>query len=232
MTTVLVTGASRGLGIEFVRQYSTAGADVIACCRKPDDAKELQALVDGSGGSIRSMRHDATDFDGIGTLADDLKGEKIDILINNAGIGGPRGEGADAQNFKGWNEVFETNVYGPLKTSLALQDHVAASDEKKIVTISSGLGSIGAARGGGGGYAYNISKAAVNRAMKQLSLELAPKGIIVAALAPGWVRTDMGGPNAMYSPEESISGMRKVIEGLTAETSGAFINHTGETVPW
>ena len=232
MTTVMITGASRGLGFEFVRQYSEVGAHVIALCRDPDGAEALQAIATADESRMAIHRLDVCDFNCIDELAAELASEKIDILINNAGIGGPRGQVADALNFDGWNEVFATNVYAPIKISLAFADHVAASDEKKIVTVSSGLGSIGGNRGGGGGYAYNASKAAVNRSIKQLSIDLHPRNIIIAALAPGWVRTDMGGSSAMYSPEESIAGMRKVIDGLTPETSGSFINHKGESVPW
>lgn len=232
MTTVLVTGASRGLGLEFVKQYGEAGADVIACCRDPESAEALQGLAKAHDGRTAIHQLDVRDADRVDALAAELAGRNIDILINNAGIGGPRGQtGADI-SFDGWADVFETNVFAPIKISLALADHVAASDEKKIVTVSSGLGSIAGSMGGGSGLAYSTSKAAVNRAMKQLSVDLKSKGIIVAALAPGWVRTDMGGSSAMYSPEQSISGMRKVIAGLTADTSGSFINHLGETVAW
>lgn len=233
MTTVLVTGANRGLGIEFVKQYSNSGAHVIACCRAPDTAEELSGIQETAGDRLSVHRLDVRDFAQADALSAELAAQKIDILINNAGIGAPRRADGAVENFEGWNELFETNVYAPIKISHAFANQVAASEQKKIVTISSGLGSIERSMGGGGGgFAYNASKAAVNRAMKQLAQQLSSQGIIVGILAPGWVRTDMGGPNAAYSPEESISGMRNVIERLTPETSGSFTNHLGESVPW
>jgi NAD(P)-dependent dehydrogenase (short-subunit alcohol dehydrogenase family) len=227
MPTVLITGASRGLGFEFARQYAGAGWHVIATCRDPAGAGALSGLM--KTGDVRVEALDVNEFDAVDRLAHSLEGTAIDILINNAGIGGPRQESMDMDE-AGFMQVLHTNTLAPLKISQALRAHVAASTQKKIAAISSGLGSI--AHNGGGRYAYRTSKAALNMIMKGLAADWAKDGILVAVLAPGWVRTDMGGPGAMYSPEESISGMRRVLAGLTPAQSGKFLTHTGNENPW
>jgi len=225
MPNVMVTGASRGLGLEFAKQYAADGWHVIATCRDPSSASELAALA----GDIRIEALDVNDFDAVDALAGKLAGVSIDILINNAGIGGPR-QGAMEMDEAGFINVLHTNTLAPLKVSQAFHGHVAVSEQKKIAVISSGLGSI--AGNGGGRYAYRSSKAAVNMIMKGLAADWANDGIRVAILSPGWVRTDMGGPSAMYSPEESIAGMRKVLANLTEAQSGSFLSHTGAENAW
>jgi len=227
MPTVLITGANRGLGLEFARQYAEAGWHVIATCRDPAGAAALSELMKTQDVRVEAL--DVNEFDAVDALAHSLEGTAIDILINNAGIGGPRQDSMDMDE-AGFMQVLHTNAMAPLKISQALRAHVAASTEKKIAAISSGLGSI--AHNGGGRYAYRTSKAALNMIMKGLAADWAKDGILVAVLAPGWVRTDMGGPGAMYSPEESISGMRRVLAGLTPAQSGKFLTHTGNENPW
>ncbi|MBD3649669.1 MAG: SDR family oxidoreductase, partial [Pseudomonadales bacterium] len=217
-----------GLGIECARQYAGDGWDVIGTCRDTSSADELQNLARETG-RIRIEPLDVDNFDQVDSLARTLEDTPIDLLINNAGIGGPRQESMDMDE-SGFMQVLHTNTLAPLKICQAFRSHVAASDQKKMAVISSGLGSIN--NNTGGRYAYRTSKAAVNMIMKGLAADWAGDGILVAIFAPGWVRTDMGGPNAMYSPEESIAGMRKVLEELTPEQSGRFLTHTGNENPW
>ena len=152
------------------------------------------------------------------------------MLINNAGIGGG-GVTINDLDYENWLNVLLVNTLSPMRVSGTFLPNVAASKLKKIVTVSSGAGSI-AVNTSRGSYAYNSSKAAVNSVMRRLSADLQEQGIAVAVLTPGWVKTDMGGPDADISATESISGMRKVIEKLTLENTGRFFNYDGAKVPW
>ena len=223
MATVLVTGANRGLGLEFVRQYAADGWTVIACCREPAKAKELSKLT----GSIAVEALDVGVDAQISALAKRLKGRAIDLLINNAGIYGPR-SGTDTA---AWLDVFRVNSIAPLHLSHALVDNVARSELKRIVSVSSAMGSIGE-NGSSGDYVYRSSKAALNMAMKGLSNELRDRGIIVAALSPGWVKTDMGGRGAPLEAADSIASLRQVIARLKPKDSGKFFSHEGKAIPW
>jgi NAD(P)-dependent dehydrogenase (short-subunit alcohol dehydrogenase family) len=220
MPTALVTGASRGIGREFVRQYRAEGWQVIATCRDP--AKS------GLDGAVHPL--DVADPASVAALAAALRGETIDLLINNAGIAGPRGYDVGAIPFDAWEDVLRTNTLGPLRVAEALLDEVARSQRRLMVFLSSGLGSIG--QGGGGYYLYGSSKAALNKAVKSLSADLRPRGVGCLLLHPGWVRTDMGGPSASVSVEASVRGMRKVIEGWSMAQSGSFVDYTGAAIPW
>jgi NAD(P)-dependent dehydrogenase (short-subunit alcohol dehydrogenase family) len=236
MPTVLVTGANRGLGLEFTRQYCDAGWQVIATCRDPAGAAELQALRSQHPGlEIEAL--DVGDFATIDALAARLAGRPMDVLLNNAGVFGPK-PGAEQdlrQNFGSmdyevWTEVLRVNLMAPMKMAEAFVDHVAASAQKKIVAISSTEGSSPNAKGGI--YAYRTSKAALNMLMQNLAPDLAPRGIVTAAFCPGWIRTRMGGPRAPLEAPPSIAGLRRVIDGLTPENSGKFWLWTGERLPW
>lgn len=228
MSTVLVTGANRGIGLEFVRQYASDGAKVIACAREPDKAKELKQLA--ANGDIHLHPLDTSDFKACAALGKQLAGEPIDILVNNAGYYGPKKQSADEMDFDGWAYTFAVNTMGPLALSQALRENLKRGGEKKIVTITSGLGSTATTEGGY--LAYRASKAAVNNVMRSLSVDWRKDGITVAVFSPGWVRTDMGGASAPLSPEQSVSGMRKVIAGLTASDSGKFLSWNGEERTW
>ncbi len=223
MATVLVTGANRGLGLEFARQYAADGWTVIACCRKPAEAKELKKL----SGPVEVEALDVGDDAQIAALSKRHKGRAIDVLINNAGIYGPR----SGTNTAAWLEVFRVNSIAPLHLSHALADNVAQSEQKRIVSISSGMGSIGG-NDSASDYVYRSSKAALNMAMKGLSNELKDRGVIVAVLSPGWVKTDMGGRGAPLEAADSIASLRRVIAGLKRKDSGSFFSHDGKTVPW
>ena len=231
MPTVLVTGASRGLGLEFARQYAAEGWQVIAACRAPRAAKELQKISAESGGRIRVFEMDVTDAASVQAAAAGLKGEAIDLLLNNAGVGGPSGQRIGALDYAAWAKVLDTNTLGPMRVVEAFIDQVAKSRLKQVVTITSGMGSL-EDNTSGGSYAYRSSKAAVNMVVRSLSIDLKSRGVTCIVMNPGWVRTDMGGSRGTLAPEESIKAMRSVIAGLRPEDSGKFLNYTGKPYPW
>ncbi len=228
---ILVTGANRGLGLEFTRQYAADGWRVFAACRSPDSAPELQRLAADSSGKIRVLGLDVTDTASARAAAAGLKGEAIDLLLNNAGVMGPRNERIGGLDYTAWAKVLDANTLGPMRVSEAFVENVAKSAHKQIVTITSGMGSV-ADNTSGGAYAYRSSKAAVNIVMKSLAIDLAPRGITCVVMNPGWVRTDMGGRGGTLSPAESITAMRSVIAALRQEDSGKFLNYTGKAYPW
>ena len=229
MSTVLVTGANRGIGLEFVWQYANNGAKVIACARDPDSASELKELA-AKQKQIQIRALDTSDFKACARLGKQLASEPIDILINNAGTYGPKQQDADDMNFDGWANTFAVNTMGPLALSQALHENLTLGREKKLITITSGMASTATTEGGY--LAYRASKAAVNNVMRNLSVDWRKDGIIVTVLSPGWVRTDMGGAGAPLSPEQSVTGMRKVIAGLTPSDSGKFLTWQGQERPW
>ncbi len=228
---VLVTGANRGLGLEFVRQYAAEDWVVLAACRAPKDAKELQALAADSNGRVRVIEMNVADTASVKAAAKDLKDETIDLLLNNAGVIGPPKGGLGRIDYETWKKVLDTNTLGPMRVAEAFVENVARGNGKRIVTITSGMGSI-EDNTSGGSYTYRSSKAAVNMAMKSLSIDLAPRGITCAVMNPGWVRTDMGGPNGKLAPEESIAAMRFVIATMKPDDSGKFLNWDGRNYPW
>ena len=221
MPTVLITGASRGIGREFARQYEAGGWRVIATCRDPskfDLAGEVHRL-------------DVTDMDSLAALHKALNGEGIDVLINNAGIYGPRGSALGAIDYDAWEKVLRTNVLGAMRVAEAFAVQVARSQLKRMVFLSSRMGSIGD-NTGGGEYIYRSSKAALNMAVKSLSIDLYNKGVICLLFHPGWVRTDMGGTGAPLGIEESVASMAATIDALTMDRSGAFLDREGQPMPW
>jgi len=224
MPTVLITGANRGIGLELARQYAADGWDVIATARDPKDAAELKKL------KARVEALEVTEQKQVKALAKKLKDVAIDVLINNAGmLTGYEAFGkTDTQS---WLKTLHVNTVAPLQIAEAFVDHLAASEQKKIVSITSGMGSIG--RGPeGGAYAYRSSKAGLNMVMATAANDLKPRKIVVAVISPGWVKTDMGGPSASITPKTSAEGIRKVIAKLKAKTSGHFFNYSGEEIPW
>ena len=228
MTTILITGANRGIGLEFAKQYAAEGADVIACCRNPAKADALNVLAKAA--QFKVMALDVTSPRSVADLKQALAGTPIDILINNAGVGGPRGEAHGSIDFDAWVETLKTNSIAPMLVSQALHDSVKASKLKKLVTITSMMGSI--AGHGGGAYAYRASKAAVNSVMHGLSKEWAKDGIVVGIYHPGWVKTDMGGAGAPVTPQDSVKGLRAQIAKLTAASSGAYLDFQGKEIAW
>ena len=228
MTTVLITGANRGIGLEFAKQYAAEGADVIACCRNPAKADALNALAKAA--DFKVMALDVTSPKSVEALKQALKGQPIDIVINNAGVGGPRGETKDTIDFDAWVETLKTNSIAPMLVSLALHENLKAGKSKKLVTITSMMGSI--ANHGGGAYAYRASKAAVNSVMHGLSKEWAKDSIAVGIYHPGWVKTDMGGAGAPITPQDSVKGLRAQIAKLSAANSGAYLDFQGKEIAW
>jgi NAD(P)-dependent dehydrogenase (short-subunit alcohol dehydrogenase family) len=233
MSSVLITGANRGLGLEFVRQYSAEGWEVIATARNPKQSEELDRLAKGKSASLQAL--DVTSDDSVKHLAEVLKGKPVDLLILNSAIFTRDGNKLGELNFAGWRESFETNVLGAVRVAEALIENVAASKRKQIVAISTGMGSLqtlGTTIGFGSAYQYRSSKAALNMAMSILAKEVEPQGISVLIFSPGWVQTDMGGPNAALTPEQSIAGMRKVLEGNPMDLTGKFLSYDGSAWPW
>ncbi len=227
MPSVLITGANRGLGLEFTRQYAADGWRVFAACRDPAGARDLAAVE----GDVSAETLDVDDGPQVAALANKLSGQPIDVLINNAGIYGPKDVTRDTVDYDAWGQVFRTNAMSPLAVSAAFAANVAQGGQKKIITLSSIMGSI-AENDSSGDFIYRSSKAAVNAVMKSLAGDLKSEGITVAVLHPGWVRTDMGGPDASIEAPESVTGMRAVIAGLKESDSGRFLNYDGTEIPW
>ena len=228
---VLVTGANRGLGLEFVRQYAQAGWKSYAACRAPESAKELKALQDQHAGRITILSLDVTDAASVRTAAEKLRGEPIDLLLNNAGVGGPPAQKIGSFDYAAWSQVLDVNVLGPARVIEAFVGNVAKGRDKRIVTVTSRMGSI-ADNSSGGSYAYRSSKAGVNAVVKSFSIDLAPRGITCVVVHPGWVRTDMGGAGGKLAPAESVKSLRALIDGLSATDSGKFFDVDGEVLPW
>lgn len=227
MVTVLITGANRGLGLEFTRQYLAEGASVIAACRDPGRATALRALK----GALEILPLDVGSATSIQALGVALGNRPIDVLLLNAAVHLQKDCTLASLDAAKWLAEFEINTVAPVMLARALTDNVANSAGRKIVSISSGSGSITNLRDGGN-YAYRAGKAATNAAMRMLSHDLAPRGIIVTSIAPGHTRTDMGGDNAPYSAEDSVARVRGVIARLTLKDSGAFLSRDGTITPW
>jgi len=226
-TTVLITGANRGLGLQFAKQYADDGWRVHAACRNPDAAEALNAAASDR---LTMHRLDVCDGDQVAALAAALADQPIDVLLNNAGVIGDRGA-FGATDYTVWEATLRTNTLAPMRVAEAFADHVAASGRKQMVFVSSRLGSIGD-NDEGGSYVYRSSKAALNAVIKSLSNDLAGRGVTAVAFHPGWVSTDMGGASAPIGPAESVGGMRRVIERLTPADNGRFLDYDGSEIPW
>ena len=224
MTTIMITGASRGLGLEFARQFYSEECRVIATCRNPKKANELNSI-----GDIDVHSLDVTDDKSVANLADKLRGENIDILINNAGVIGQR-DGFGRLDYDIWAETMDTNVFGPMRVAEAFRDNVMNSEKKQMIFITSRMGSI--AEAVPNAYVYRSSKAALNMAVKCLSAELGEQGLIAVLFHPGHVQTDMGGQAAPVMPHTSIEGMKNQIVALTRDDNGRFLSYDGHQIPW
>lgn len=237
MPTILVTGASRGLGLEFTRQYAADGWDVIACCRSPDSAGELGALANQHG-NLSVEQLDVQNHAQIDALAEEYSGRPIDVLLNNAGLIGPLPyqDHIERQHFGKtdyavWDTVIRTNTYGPLKMAEAFVEHVAGSDRKIIANISSEVSSIAGATIPA--IAYATSKSALNRAMTIVANQLKEREIIVALFCPGYVKTRMDFSSfATVEIPDSIAGLRKLIGELTIQDTGTFRRYDGKVLAW
>jgi NAD(P)-dependent dehydrogenase (short-subunit alcohol dehydrogenase family) len=236
MPKILITGANRGLGL--TGRSSEAGWSVHACCRNPGAATDLAAIA--SDGAVTVHALDVADFSATKQLAQELDGEAIDVLLNNAGIMMPSqatfnrsdtSQSLGHLDFEGWLEVLRINLLAPAHMAECFADQVARSDRKIIANTSSIMGSI-EGNDSGGWYAYRTSKAAVNMLTRNLAHDLKDRGITAVSLHPGWVRTEMGGPTAALSPEESVAGLFTVLTTLTPAQSGRFIAWNGNEVAW
>lgn len=222
--TVVVTGANRGLGLEFARQLQAAGADVIGTARRPDGARELEAV------GARVVQLDVADPASVEAFAAALEGEAVDVLLNNAGIFPSRG-GIESLDPDEALRTYQVNTLGPMRVTQALLENLRQGDRRLIMNMSSGLGSIADNRGGGS-LGYRESKAALNMFTRSLAAELADEDFICIAMSPGWVRTDMGGDAAPLSPKQSVRGMLAVLAGASSEHSGRYFDYRGEELPW
>ena len=240
MRRVVVTGANRGLGLEFTRQLLAVGDEVVATARQPKAADELDKLVSTSGGRGTVVRLDVGDPAEVAAAALQVgeRFEAVDLLVNNAGVWAAPGEpdrvsaGALAElRPEPVLEVLRINAVGPILVTQALAPLLAAAGRATVVNLSSGLGSLAGATSRGN-LAYGMSKAALNMLTRHLAAELRRQGTIVVSMSPGWVATDMGGPSAPLGPPESVQGILNVLAALTPAQSGSFLDHTGATVPW
>jgi NAD(P)-dependent dehydrogenase (short-subunit alcohol dehydrogenase family) len=228
---VLVTGANRGIGLELVRQYLADGAEVIAACRDPERAPALNELAGRAGGRLMVQPLEVTNPAHIANLRAVVGSGPLDILFNNAGVYGQRDGGFGRADAGVWIETFRINVIAPMQIMEALADAVAASRRRLIVNMSSKMGSM-ADNSSGGSYVYRSSKAALNAITRNAAIDLAARGIIVIAMHPGWVQTDMGGQGAPLSATQSVSGIRLVLDRLTIANSGRFYSYDGKEIPW
>jgi NAD(P)-dependent dehydrogenase (short-subunit alcohol dehydrogenase family) len=221
---VLVVGASRGIGLEFVRQYGAAGAQVIATHRAPADSERLRAL------GARPLQLDVLGDGAPAALARQLAGERLDIAIVNAGVFGPRTSGIEAPAISEFDRVMHTNVLAAMRLIPVLAPALTAA-RGTLAMLSSRMGSIALASSASG-WLYRASKAALNSVMRSASIELGAQGIVCVALHPGWVRTDMGGASAEIDAADSVAGMRSVLAGADSSHNGGFFNFDGERLPW
>ena len=231
LATVLITGANRGLGFEFCKQYAVDGWQVLACCRLPQVASNLLSLAEQFP-QISVLTLDVADFTQIEQLAVQLHDTPIDVLINNAGVfGDSAGQGFGQLDYSTWTKTLTINVQAPVKMVEAFLPHLKRGDKKLLVSISSLMGSIADNRGGGS-IIYRSSKAALNAAMKSIAIELKEQAVGVLIFHPGWVKTDMGGNNAPLEAVQSIAGMRQVISAFSLEQTGHFVKYDGTSLPW
>lgn len=226
MPTAVITGANRGLGLEFTSVYLAAGWSVHAGCRNPMRADELKKLK----GDLHIHALNVDDEKDTKALAKSLGNEPIDLLLNNAGIYGKRDLKVGTFDHEEFLHVLKTNVVAPIRLAETLVENVAHSKLKKMAFVTSRMGSI--AMNAGGSMPYRTSKAALNMAVSCFSMDVKLRGITCILLHPGWVKTDMGGPNAAIGIPESIAGMKQVIERTGHEDSGKFYDYQGQPIPW
>lgn len=235
MPVALVTGASRGLGLEHCRQFAARGWQVIAAARDAE-APALAALATAMPACVRRVALDVTDHAAVDRLATELGGTAIDVLVNNAGSSGPEGgfagqgyQGLANMDYRIWREILEVNLLGAFKVATALRDHVAASGRRSIVNMSSDLGSIAQNRLGQV-HAYRTSKAGLNMITRGMANEW--RDLVVVSMAPGWCRTELGGEGAQIDPVDSVREQQAVFDRLGPADSGRFLDRFGHDVPW
>ena len=231
MKKILVTGANRGLGLGLVKKFLKNNEKVICTTRNISKSKELILCKEKYNDNLEICELDLLDKDSPNILSNFLGDETIDLFINNAGVIGHSAQHFKSVSLNHWIEVLKVNLIAPLLITQSIIKNIEKSSERKIYFISSKVGSIEDNKSGGM-YIYRSSKTALNQVVKSLSIDLKPLGISVISLHPGWVRTEMGGPNALISVEESVNGMIDVISNTSIINSGQFINYDGTRLPW
>ena len=230
MTSVLITGANRGLGFGFVKSFLAKNINVICTTRNISGSKELLECKKNYPDNLEILELDLLEKKSENILSDLLSDKPIDIFINNAGVGNSN-QRFGVVSSKPWLDVLKVNLIAPLTLTQSIIENIKKGSEKKIYFLSSQLGSIGD-NSSGGMYIYRSSKTALNQVVKSLSVDLKPMGITVISLHPGWVKTDMGGPNAPVQIDESIKGMMQVIDRTDIRDTGRFLNYDGKELPW
>ena len=228
---VLITGASRGIGLEMVRYGIEQNWRIFACCRHPQQAETLLSLAKLANGRVSVHVADMYELATIQALSYELRNEPIDMLVNNAGIYGSDKNKFGHVDVQSWINTFQVNSIAPLKISEAMIEQLRMGRQKIIACLSSKMGSM-ADNGSGGSYIYRSSKAALNAVVKSMAVDLRADGIKCVALHPGWVKTDMGGPNAEISTRESVTAMFGILQSLQPADSGRFIDIDGTDIPW
>lgn len=227
----LITGSNRGLGLEFVRQLLARGDRVFATCRQPDEATELHNLREQYPDRLTIVALDVADAGTLDPAYEAVRAETdgLELLVNNAGLGGL------SEDFGSFEQDamlrrFAVNAVGPVLVLQRFIDLLRAGEGAKVVNLSSGVASLAQAEGRN--HTYSASKTALNMYTRSLSFALKDEGIPMIAIDPGWVKTDMGGPDAWITPDESISGMLRVIDNLTRDQAGMYLHYTGSEIPW
>ena len=231
MKKILVTGANRGLGLGLVKKFLKNNEKVICTTRNISKSKELILCKEKYNDNLEICELDLLDIESPNILSNFLGNEPIDLFINNAGVIGHLAQHFKSVSSNNWLDVLKVNLIAPLLITQSIIKNIEKSSERKIYFISSKVGSIEDNKSGGM-YIYRSSKTALNQVVKSLSIDLKPLGISVISLHPGWVRTEMGGPNALISVEESVNGMVDVISNTSIINSGQFINYDGTRLPW
>ena len=230
MATILVTGANRGLGNEFVEQYLNEGNDVIATYRNENSSMDLIEMGDERS-NLKLLQLDVSSNKSLNSFAENLDDSPIDIFINNAGVYGPRNSSFGNVDEENWIPAIKINAIAPILLTQLIIKNIRSGADKKLIYITSKMGSIDDNKGGGA-YVYRSSKTALNAVVKSLSVDLENEGIVVALIHPGWVKTDMGGPNALIERDTSVRGMTEVISNLDITSTGNFYNYDGSIIPW
>jgi NAD(P)-dependent dehydrogenase (short-subunit alcohol dehydrogenase family) len=229
-STVLVTGANRGIGLALATAYAERGDKVLACCREPRRAADLRALAQARDVTVLPLAVD--DAGSVGALARELATATIDVLVNNAGVsGGPlESQTATTVDFDAWAEAFAVNTMGPVRVMQALLPQLRRARSPKVMSVTSQLGALSLDLPLA--FGYSATKAALNKFMRLAAIDLKPQGIAVGVVHPGWVQTDMGGPGAQITPAASAAGIVEVIDALTLETTGRFFKWNGSPHEW
>ena len=230
MARILITGANRGLGLEFVERYLESGDDVIATYRNEESSFDLINMRDERS-NLKLLHLDVSSNKSLNSFAENLGDSPIDIFINNAGVYGPRNSSFENVDEENWIPAIKVNAIAPLLLTQLIIKNIRAGTDKKLIYITSKMGSIDDNKGGGA-YVYRSSKTALNAVVKSLSVDLKNENIAVALIHPGWVKTDMGGPNAIIDKDTSVRGMTEVISNLNISSTGNFYNYDGSIITW